>query len=262
MRIWRPARTSSRARSFIFARASDPALRSMGTQRAFARYHPKSGIHMSSRFRMKVGSSNIDTRATVSQADWCFAATRSPPGGMRSRPRYSDLVPAITRKSQRVERAHTFGPCMKILRGAANSGSSSTIHRRVLRKKAMLNRMERTRSMAGPDETGEAPAPTPLAWERLGDHCGILGADDAIAGERVDEGLRRLAAAHEDGHLRALRVRFEPGPKPDEEKLHVLESEHAGRCRAVPPGVRIDHGRHTRIGHLAKVGQRVVQFHH
>ena len=43
-----------------------------------------SGIHVSSRLMMKVGSSNRCRSANVSQADWCLAATSSGPAGIFS----------------------------------------------------------------------------------------------------------------------------------------------------------------------------------
>jgi hypothetical protein len=95
-----------------------------GTEPAFQVYQPKNGIHMSSRFRMKAGSSKRGSSAKVSHRDWCLDAMRSPPCGIFSFPRISIFVPASTRRSHRDERAQSFVPLMKTRRGTSMAGSS------------------------------------------------------------------------------------------------------------------------------------------
>jgi hypothetical protein len=77
---------------------------------------------------------------------------------MRSSPRNSTLVPAITLSSQSELRAHSFGPRMKVSCEVASSGSSRMSQSSVLRKNATLKRNDRTRSMAGPHSADGAPA--------------------------------------------------------------------------------------------------------
>src|SRR5262249_17959275 len=91
----------------------------------FQAYQPKNGIHNSSRLRMKAGSANSENSAKVSQADWCFEATSSEPGGIFAAPRISNLMPQVTRNSHRLTRVQKRTTARSAPRGISSVGKAT-----------------------------------------------------------------------------------------------------------------------------------------
>ncbi len=95
--------------------------RSIGIMCALPTSQPNTGIRSSSRFSTKQASGKNTKGPMKSNIDWCLAATRAGPGGRRSSPRTSTLMPQITQRAHMCSRPQNLMARISTRRGMASS---------------------------------------------------------------------------------------------------------------------------------------------